>query len=484
MAVGGGSLLNSSHVSAQSSPDEKFLIVLAATGGASIIDSVMPIRESEAGAAASTLNCFPDSQVVDIAGSTLRAVDSNHANIGVFPGPGAINLSSLVDKLKDDMLVATLEGTSVNHVIAQERSLTGNGAWNGRTLAECVASAYGSQSALPNMNMAAQGFQHVGIDKGLPYWAFHETVDDPRVFSFATHGARGIRPADINSLPIDGPSSALLDRARALRDDRLEDASVFRRTFAFSQRLERWSQHRAAARQLEAADLIAKLTLLPDSQAFPLSEFNMGESPELDDLLVKFPSIFADPLDAQAALAFLLLKHRVSTAVTISPTFNIGLGGPFGLYNPPLAFDYSHNAHRATQAFLWMRILQTADGLRDLLKSVEYAPGSGESMWDHTLIYVATDFGRDKIRPSGATEFSTGHNLNNGVMILSPLVNPGVLGGVDPNTGLTYGFDPTSGAPDTGRTMTEPEIFAGILQALQVDTSGSGLPDMPAMRKT
>ncbi|HEU4537967.1 MAG TPA: hypothetical protein VFS00_27795, partial [Polyangiaceae bacterium] len=101
-----------------------------------------------------------------------------------------------------------------------------------------------------------------------------------------------------------------------------------------------------------------------------------------------------------------------------------------------------------------------------------------------TVIYVATDFGRTKRRPNGAAEFGSGHDLNNGYVLLSPLVPGGrVLGGVDPQTGLTYGFDPDSGRPEPGRTAGEKEIYAGLLHALGVDTAGSGLPDMRAMRR-
>ena len=98
-------------------------------------------------------------------------------------------------------------------------------------------------------------------------------------------------------------------------------------------------------------------------------------------------------------------------------------------------------------------------------------------MWDRTMIYVASDFGREKKRPDGARDWGTGHHVNNGIQVFSPLV-PGdtLLGGVDADTGLTYGFDPLSGAPDPGRNNTEPEIFSGLLGALGVDTSGSGLP--------
>jgi hypothetical protein len=58
-----------------------------------------------------------------------------------------------------------------------------------------------------------------------------------------------------------------------------------------------------------------------------------------------------------------------------------------------------------------------------------------------------------------------------------------VLGGVDPDTTLTYGFDPATGRPEPGREMAEAEIFAGILQALGVSTAGTGLRDMRAMRR-
>ncbi|HEU4537645.1 MAG TPA: DUF1501 domain-containing protein, partial [Polyangiaceae bacterium] len=118
----------------------------------------------------------------------------------------------------------------------------------------------------------------------------------------------------------------------------------------------------------------------------------------------------------------------------------------------------------------------------DLLKAEEFA--DGQSLWDRTVIYVATDFGRSKTRPANAPEFGTAHDLNNGVVLFSPLVKGGsLLGGVDPATGLTYGFDPETGAPDRNRRTSEREIYAGILHSLGVDTAGSGLPDVRAMRK-
>lgn len=47
------------------------------------------------------------------------------------------------------------------------------------------------------------------------------------------------------------------------------------------------------------------------------------------------------------------------------------------------------------------------------------------------------------------------------------MVNGGkVLGGVDPDTVLTYGYDPRTGEPDKHRNMTEAGTYAGIAQAL------------------
>jgi hypothetical protein len=100
------------------------------------------------------------------------------------------------------------------------------------------------------------------------------------------------------------------------------------------------------------------------------------------------------------------------------------------------------------------------------------------------MIYIATEFGRDKTRKENLREFPTGHDTNNGVVIISPLANGGrVLGGVDSKTLKTFGFNPDSGDPEPGREMDEKEIYAGILQALGVDTSSSGLPSMRAMRR-
>lgn len=455
----------------------KFLIVLAGAGGASIIDSFLAIRASESGNA-STINTFGDSEVLGVDNSPLRAVDMARSGAGDIPIPFTANQSRFVNQNKDDILVATVTGTSVNHAVAQRRSITGNEAWSGRTLQEAVALEYGANFPLPNVNMSAGGYIEHGTDKSLPSHVFNEPVADPTVFPSAMHGARGLQqPA----------STAAIARARQLRDEKLDPESTFYRTFRNSDRLKLWqSQRGGPSRALEGADLITKLMFLPDSTNIPLSAYGLQESPDGQKVRTKFPNFLTDSLDAQAALAFLLIKNRVSVTVTIAPSFAVLIDTnrfPPTITNPPLAFDFSHNAHRSAQALMWSRLFRVAGGLIDLLKAEEFDATTGESFWDRSMIYIATEFGRQKRRPANASDFGTSHHLNNGVAIISPMVGGNrVLGGVDPDTGLTYGFDPISGAPDRGSTMAERHIFSGILGALDVNTSGSGLPPVPTFR--
>lgn len=451
------------------SADQKpsFLIVLGAAGGASIIDSFLAIRASES-ANAATLNTFPDASVVSVAGSPFRAVDTSDSSIGPIPFPYSTSQSTFVQKHYQDMLVATLTGTSVNHTVAQERSRTGNGAWLGRTLEECVANQFGVGYALPNVNMATGGYATRGLDGSLPLEVFAAPVAAPALWPFGLDGVKGVKGA---------PGVDLVQKARALRDGKLEPGTSFMRAFGDGDALRLWKQQRAdAATKLEGANLIEKLNLLQDSPVTPLSAYGLTSSPDAAALAATFTNLATDELEAQAALAFLLLKNRVTASVTIAPSFSVLLGGG-GILNPPLAFDFSHTANRATQAIMWNRILGIADKLIGLLKSAPLDASGAESLWDRTLIYVATDFGRSKTRPAGSDDFGSGHDLNNGVLLLSPLVKGNrVLGGVDPDTGLTYGFDLATGAPDTGRTTSEAELFSGILDALGVDATGAGLP--------
>jgi hypothetical protein len=476
----GAALGRRGHARAETSTRPRLLIVLTGTGGASIIDGPLAIRASES-RAADTLNVFPDAEVSQPEGSPLRAVDHRGESVGSIPAPFSADQSSFVRKYHREMLVVTGTGTSVNHQIGQRRSVTGNEAWSGRTLQELVALHYGDGLPLPNVHLATgTAFTERGSDRGLPSWAYGEPVADPALWPLALDGKRGLRT----------PDPALVERARTLRDERLDPESRFARVFARSPRLAAWTAQRGEPqRRIEAAELVDKLMLFPESERYPLTQFGLRPSPAATRVRELFPKFETDPLEAQAALAFLLLKFRVSTTVTLGPgqglVLDVSGGAQAGLpkdalRNTPIAFDFAHQAHRSTQAVMWDRLYRIADGLITLLREEE--DEGGASLWDRSLLYCATEFGRTRGRPAGAAEFGSGHDLNNGSLIVSPLVQGDrILGGVDPDTGMTYGYDPVSGAPDRGREMPEATLFAGLLQAMGIETPAS-LPSVPAIR--
>src|SRR5207302_779394 len=144
---------------------------------------------------ASSLNTFPDAQVASIAGSPFRSVAYSAPRIGAIPVPVTADQGPFVTKHHGDMLVATSIGTSVNHVIAQKRSLTGNGAWRGRTLQECVALQYGASYPIPSVNMGIAGYLERGTDDELPSYCYAETVSSPALWPLGLDGSRGIKNA-------------------------------------------------------------------------------------------------------------------------------------------------------------------------------------------------------------------------------------------------------------------------------------------------
>ena len=65
-------------------------------------------------------------------------------------------------------------------------------------------------------------------------------------------------------------------------------------------------------------------------------------------------------------------------------------------------------------------------------------------------------------------------------MLISPLLNGNrVYGGVDPQTGLTHGFDPNTGDPTPNTVMREGDVYSAICHALDIDFAGRR--DMPCM---
>ncbi|MEZ5938432.1 MAG: hypothetical protein R3C52_09440 [Hyphomonadaceae bacterium] len=461
----------------------RFLIVLSSFGGANQVDAFLSRRESEIPNAA-TLNAYPDSLVQNI--GEFRAIDLKSPTIGAIPASFTANQSNFVRKHSNDMMVITHTGTSVNHFVAQQRSINGNAAWLGRTLQEATALTYGAGYPIPNVHLVnGTGFTERGTDETMPAYVYGERAPTPNLWPLSLDGYKGV---------VGAPSRGLFEKARAFRNEQLDPSSAFYRTFSGSQRVKHWTSIRGdALRGVEAEDLITKLMLFPDSEAMPLTAHGLKGSEIGQKVREAFPNYEFDPLEAQAALAFMLLRYGVSVTVTLGPDgsavfkkgVKLGEGGlgEGDIVNPPISFDFSHQANREVQALMWNRQLMIADRLITLLKSEEFR--DGQSFWDRSMIYFATEFGRTRRRPNNAMTFGSGHELNNGSLIVSPFANGGhVLGGVDPDTMLTYGFDPETGRPEPGRHMTEPEVYSGIAHALNIDTSGSALPDMRAMRRS
>lgn len=458
-------------------PPRKFLFVFSAMGGASINDSFLAVRESES-KNSKTLNTFPDSMVMQATGTDLRAVDMATDSIGFLPFKVNANQSRFLAKYARDTMVATVEATTVAHATGQYRCVTGNNAWNGRTLQEAVAAQYGQDLLMANVNMATVGFAEPGKDHSLPAYARGHTVADPAFLPFGLHGYKGLLGA---------PSEKLIRLARRVRAEGLEPNTEFFRNSRNDKKVQDWLKFRAKQEEIESLNLISKLNPFKSDQNLPFADYGLESAANASTLRDVFPDIGVNRLQTQAMLAYLLVTNGLSCSVTFGIVMDPSVDGidnpddPIPL-NVPSGFDFSHNAHRSTQALLWSQILDTLDRLITMLKATEFR--NGESFWQHSLIYIATEFGRDKDRESGQSEFTTGHHLNNGSVIISPMVNGGrVLGGVDPDTLLTYGFDPVSGAPAPNTVMSDAHIYSGILSAMGVATPGANLPAVPAMSK-
>lgn len=462
----------------------KFLFVFTAMGGASINDSFLAVRESES-QNKSTLNVYPDSLVSSAEGTGdfgLRAVDLKMKTVGPLPFDIDTNQSRFLGKYGKEIMVVTLTGNTVAHPVGQARCVNGFEAWNGRTLQEAVAEYYGEDLLIPNVTMGSLGFAENGKDPTLKPYAIAEQVSHAAKFPFGLDGSLGIQGA---------PKKSLINIARRYRNERLDPQSPFGKTFTKSHLVQEWIKRRQKLPEYENRNLINLLNPYQDSEKFPFKQFGFEPNPqgELFRQLFKHvgPNVpFADDLENQTLLAYLLVASGLTCAVTFGLGMNVGVDATdenkLKLRTTPTGFDYSHNAHRGTQALLWHRTLDMIDRLITLLRSTELAPG--ETFWDHSLIYIATEFGRDKNRPANESDFTTGHHTNNAMVVISPLVNGGrVLGGINTSDLLTYGFDPETGEPEKGRNMEYKHVYAGILQAMGVDTSGSNLPVMKAMVK-
>ena len=450
---------------AQEGAEPRFLFVVGALGGANIVDSFLPIS-ANASAEAPGLTSFEDIFIESPAGTELRCVAPLVEEAAAGP-PYKVTYpqSTFLTRHGADTAVMTMEGASVNHAVGQKRAMTGGGVDRNRTLLEAAAAAFGKDLPLAAVNMMAGAYAQPGRDPGLPDYAQQVAVADPRYFSLSTHGSRGL-PHNI--------SDAVMQRARAARAE-LEVNSPFGRAFGHIHSRQAYLAHAKRSLALEDANYIERLGLVD----IP----GLASAAEIDHLLEVFPRLRTDPFAAQAALAFLLAKNGASCAVGISPSDAVSLETVDDselISNPQLAFDGSHNSHRVSQNVMWSRILEVVDGLITLLKETEDPDNAGSPYWARSVVYIATEFGRTRTRPPGFTRFGTGHFQNNGVVLVSPLLQGGrAYGDVDTKTGLTYGFDRTTGEPAPGTVMTEQDVYAVVAGALGLEVDG--LPSVPAL---
>lgn len=458
---------------AAANPPEKLLFVVAAAGGASISDSFLPVMRSEVSTPelAAGLITQPNQLVTQPNGSNIRCVQNRGGSVAELPAGFGLDQSEFLARHAADTAVMTAEVTSVNHRVAQKRALTGANANRGRTIMEAMAAQHGNGRLLPNCNMAQDGYIEAGDDVTLPPQARAEPIADPRTFPLATHGTKGILTA---------PTPAEVTRARGIRD-RLDAASPFGHTFADAPVRQRYLAQRGRVEQMEELDLITRLMAVGDQNEYPIEAFGLENAPIAQQVLAAFPDADNDAFQAKAALAFLLARSGATTAVTLAPSFAPTLAGA-SITNTPLAFDFSHVDHYGVQNLMWSRILLVVDGLISLLKS-EPVGDTGTSLWDRSLIYIATDFGREKIRPNNSEDFGTAHSLNNGFVLVSPLLNGNrVYGGIDPDTLLTYGFDPVTGDPAPATVMREEHVYGAVAQALDIEFEDR--VDIPCMMRS
>jgi hypothetical protein len=456
--------LPSSHRARAATPsidpkDRKLLFVFCAYGGASIIDSFLPIVDYEGGdpLGALAINTFPSWMVEQPTGSNIRSVGLL-GNYAYFTKPTQA-MSNLVKHHGSDMAVIAHDVSSVNHTVGQQRSLNGAGFDRGRTIAESIAMMHGAGLPLPSCTMAIDGYVRHGADNSVPQDARHELIMAPQLFAAGTHGYRGLASA---------PSAAGIERARGLRSG-LEKDTIFARTFAGDARRNAFLKSRTEiSTRLEQANVLEKLLLLDPSRIDP--KLGIAPDPLAVALRSSLPSLDEDRMETQIALGFLMAFHGVSSCVSMGFSTEPVAKADGTIIGAPIGFDFSHNMHRVVQSLMWSRTANLVDALITLLKTHDYLgdPALGK-MWDRSLVYIATEFGRDKTRPFASESWGSGHDLNNGSVILSPMIKGNaVYGGADPRTGMTYGFDPQTGKPDRQRTMTESDVYGIIAQAFGV----------------
>ena len=191
----------------------KYLFTVACGGGASIIDSFLAQTKGPAG--------YGDNQLFKPQGSPFSAVLPMENSIQGFIKLGnGYSQKTFLNKYAKDMVVMSTEVSSVNHLIAAKRAMSGDNINGGRTITEAIASAFGGSLPIPNVTMSGGGYADAGTDVSVKDVARPQLISDPLMMAFATHGTKAVT----------NMTSKEITLARELRAD-LEKISQYGRTF-------------------------------------------------------------------------------------------------------------------------------------------------------------------------------------------------------------------------------------------------------------
>lgn len=334
---------------------------------------------------------------------------------------------------------------------------------------EAMALAYGAEKLLPNINMSSAGYAMDGTDGTVPSSARAEQIADALLFPLELHREQVIAGRADHDL---------LEAARLIRTQ-LEDLQPRASKLKSVAPIREFLNLRQRIPEIEQAQLLEALSLLDLARFGEGVEVQDDKNAQLMKVREAFPLFASDPLEAQAALSFLLLRYGVSCSVTFGLDTLVrfqGEGSGRIISNLPLGFDWSHNAHQGAQNTMWRRVLSVLDRLIALLKTEDHlgVPEYGK-MWDRSFVHIATEFGRDREKIGGS-----GHDLNNGVVMLSPMLRGNkIYGGVDQMTGRTFGCDLATGELKWDKQLSEAEVHHVILKALGI--SAPGQPDVSGL---
>lgn len=427
----------------------RYLFIVAAPGGANMTDCFLA---SDKGPSA-----YGTDLLVKPSFTPFRAVIPRYNTVGwSLPiGNGYSQLNFLQQHHKD-MAVIAHDAITLDRDLAARQAMTGNSINRGRTLAEHVASAFRGRFTMPNICMAKGGFAAPGSDLRLSGSARAELISDPLMFAFATHGFAGLSHQ---------PSSAKVQLERQLRLS-LEKNSAFYQANQNHPTIKSFQYNRdVIMTSLEKNQLMMNL-LIDGTAKERYGRRGLRMSQEMESLNRHFGQLGSDPFEAQMALAFLLSKRGLTNVCTMSPGADLVLSPDRKKANTaPMGFNWSHTDHRGAQNAMWSYMLKNIDSLIQLLKATDVNgdPAQGK-MWERSVIYVASDFGRERVQRGGS-----GLHANNANLLISPLVKGNrIYGAYDERRGTIGGFHPITGAPEPRRSITSADhysIVAGLMGA-------------------